>query len=378
MMKFIDELKKEELSGKKVLLRTDFDVPVVSGRIDEDFRIKAQKETIDYLLSAGSLVVMMAHISAINSFEPVVSQLGEILGYEVILLSHNDFETGSYKPEAGKLYLLDNIRQNEGEEKNDESFARSLSKGFDLYVNNAFAVSHREHASVSAVTKLLSSYGGFLIRKETGNLSRALNEPSDGKTLILGGAKIATKLPVINNFYDKAEKILVGGALANNFFFQIFGVNVGSSLIDNNIAVKISGNKIILPEDILIAQDKKGEGGASVYPVKSIEKGEFIADIGPKSAKKFADIIGSSKMVIWNGPLGYYEVEKFSHGTNIVAKAIASSKAESIIGGGDSISAVHKLGLLDKFGYVSTGGGAMLEFLAGNRLPGLEALGYYS
>ena len=377
-MKYLDELKKEDIAGKKVLLRADFDIPRDGGKIQDTFRINAQKETVDYLVKNEALILMVAHLTKSDeTFEPFIKEISEILGYPIRLISLVDFNNGNYVLSAGEILLLDNIRRDHREENNDDELARNLSKGFDLYVNNDFAVSHRNHASVCAITKHLPFYGGLLIKKETLNLSRAINEPAEGKILILGGAKISTKLPVINNFFNKAEKIIVGGALANNFFLQIFGINVGSSIVDENVSVSIKSEKIILPEDILIAEDKSGEGPIRAYPVADVKGGRFIADVGPRSVEKFADIIKVAKMVIWNGPMGYFEIEKFSHGTNVIARAMADSPAETIIGGGDTISAVNGLGLLEKFSYVSTGGGAMLQFLAGNRLPGLEALGYY-
>ncbi|PJE50785.1 MAG: phosphoglycerate kinase [Candidatus Yanofskybacteria bacterium CG10_big_fil_rev_8_21_14_0_10_36_16] len=375
-MKTINALNKNDLNGKKVLLRVDFDVPVVSGKILESFRIESQKPMVDYLIENGANVVMCAHISSIDSFESIVSQIGDVLKHEIKFLPLNSL-LGDEHPVIGGLVLADNLRQNLGEKENSKDFAEKLASGFDLYVNNAFAVCHREHASVSAITEFLPSYGGLLIEKEIKNLGRALSEPAEGKTLVLGGAKISTKLPVINNFFEKSEKILVGGALANNFFLQILGIDIGASVVDNKVKVEVKSEKIILPEDVLIGYDKKGEKEVMTSEVEDVGEGGFIADLGPKSAQKFSDIIKSSKMVIWNGPLGFAEVEKFSHGTNIVAKAIAESGADSIIGGGDTITAVNKLGLLDKYSYVSTGGGAMLSFLAGEKLPGLEALDYY-
>lgn len=378
MIKYLDKLTKEDIAGKKVLLRADFDVPRAEGKIQGAFRINAQKETVDYLVKNGALVMIIAHLTKSDeTFEPFVKEISEILSYPIRLISSADFNNGSYVLSAGEFLLLDNIRQDHREENNDGEFARGLAKGFDIYINNDFAVSHRNHASVCAIAEHLPAYGGLLIRKETLNLSRAVNESSEGKVLILGGAKISTKLPVINNFFNKAEKIIVGGALANNFFLQILGIDVGSSVVDENVPVSVKSEKIILPEDILIAENKQGGGDVGAYPVQNVKESRFIADVGPKSAEKFAGIIKGAKMVIWNGPMGYFEIEKFSHGTNAIARAMADSPAETIIGGGDTISAVNGLGLIDKFSYVSTGGGAMLEFLAGNRLPGLEALGYY-
>ena len=373
-MKTIDQLGKNELSDKKVLLRVDFNIPVAAGKIAEVFRIKAAKETIDYLLGSGAKVALVSHIEVISGFEPIVEQISEILGRKIIFISLKDFLTTNYQLQTTNLYLVDNIRQDKREIENDKRFAEELAKGFDFYVNDAFAVCHRKHASVSAITGFLPSYAGFLVKKETDNLSEVLKAPAAGKIVVLGGAKISTKLPVIKNFLDKAEKILVGGAIANSFF-KAKGIQIGASVVDDT-AVDISDPKIILPESVVISEDRTGKAETTSRPVGNIAPNEMILDICPEFAEKFAKIIQGSKMTIWNGPMGLAEVEKFAQGTKIIAQAVASA-SHSIIGGGDTIAAADKLGLLDKYNFVSTGGGAMLEFLAGDKLAGLEALGYY-
>jgi phosphoglycerate kinase len=375
MIKFVEELKKEDLAGKKVLLRVDFNVPVEDGKIVDSFKVKANKETIDYLLGNGAKMLLISHIDIGDTFGPIVEELGEILNHTLTLVPHSELGAVDKLFGVGPLLLLDNIRQDPREEKNDDGFAAELAAGFDYYVNDAFAVCHRNHASVAAIIKHLPSYAGFLIRKETESLSKAIEAPSAGKVLVMGGAKISTKLPVIKNFLDKAERILIGGAIANNFF-KANGVNVGYSVVDDTVSLDVKSDKILLSEDILISDDKTGKSGTEVSAVKDIEPEFLIVDIGPETAKKFAEIIAGSSMVVWNGPMGLSEVEEFAAGTNAVSVAVASA-AVSIIGGGDTISAVGKLGLLDKMSFVSTGGGAMLEFLAGNKLPGLEALNYY-
>lgn len=383
MIKYSNELKKEDLAGKKVLLRADLDVPIerVQGsgfRVQEDFRIKAQKETVDYLLNNGAKVLMMAHLGhevSDASFGPVVEEIGEILGQKIVLFPLGEFLTGNCNLETVNLALLDNLRQDKREVENDEGFARELSDGFDIYVNNCFATMHREHSSLVAITKFLPSYAGLLVRKEIENLKQTMDASAEGKVLVLGGAKISTKLPVIKNFLRKAEKILIGGALANDFF-EAQGINVGASVVDQSVEPDVKNEKIILPEDVLISNDKTGKSAAEPYPVKDIPPSHLILDIGPETAKHYSEIIQNAKMVIWNGPMGYFESKSFEEGTEIIAQAVARAE-RSVIGGGDTIAAVNKFGLLDKYTFVSTGGGAMLEFLAGNKLPGLEALGYY-
>ena len=341
MIKSIAELTEKELTGKKILLRVDFNVPVVDGKIFETYRIKANKETMDYLLSRGAKITLLSHITSVPSFEPLIDQIRLILGTE-------DFS------------LYENIRKYEGEEKNDEEFAKNLAEPFDIYVNNAFSASHRNHASLVAITKFLPSYAGLSLIKELAKLNEVLNAPKDGKTLILGGAKIETKFPVIKNFFDKAENILVGGAVAN-VFLKIKGVDIKKSLINDDFLAEageiLKNFNFAIPEDYITADD-------------------MILDIGPKTVENFVKIIRGSRMIIWNGPVGKTEDEKFSVGSRKIAEAIINSGAFSIAGGGDTLAFLERIGLIDKFGYVSTGGGAMLEFLAGNKLPGLAVLGY--
>ncbi len=372
-MKKIQELKN--LNNKKVLLRVDFNVPVSNGEVGEKYRIQSHhKETIDFLLLAGAKTALVSHID--GSFKDIAVKVEEILGHQL------SFEEDILNPKLdSQLTLFENIRKKyEGEEINDSGFAEDLAKNFDIYVNDAFSVSHRFHASVSALTKFLPSYGGFLLQKEVENLNKVLDEPAEGKTIILGGAKISTKLPVIKNFLDKAEYILVAGALANAIF-KFKGLNIGRSAVeDSEMAEPLKetdwGNpKILLPKDIIVSEDSKG--AAKVLPVQNLEDNQMILDIGPETAKQFSEVVKKSKTVIFNGPLGLAEVEVFSAGTKIVLDSIIRSGAFSVVGGGDTLALVEKLGLFDKFGYISTGGGAMLEFLAGNKLPGLDALGYY-
>ncbi|MBI2064356.1 MAG: phosphoglycerate kinase [Candidatus Yanofskybacteria bacterium] len=358
-------LRQVDLKDKKVLLRVDFDVPVSDGgQIEETFRIKKQKETLDYLVGHGAKVVMVAHISDQSvgqSFATLIPQLHMFLDYEINFFK-NVQDISSYLENYAGPALLDNIRQNEGEEKNDIEFAKQLAIGFDLYVNNDFAVCHRSHASVSAITKILPSYAGFLIEEEVAKLQDIIDSPKKGKLLIMGGAKASTKIPVIKNFLDKTDKILIGGIIANDIL-KAKGQDVGDSVVDENASELLTGldlnnPQLVMPKDFNIS-DKK------------------ILDIGPEAIKEFSEIIKNSKMVIWNGPMGLFENDKFAEGTRAVAQAMTDSSANKIMGGGDTILAIDKFGLGDRFNFISTGGGAMLAFLAGEKLPGLEALGYY-
>ncbi len=375
-MRFLNEIKSENLLNKKVLLRVDFNVPVKNKEIEENYRVKAHKETINYLVDNGAKVLLVSHITAIDGFISIIESLGLCLDRTLTLVPLTELGSIDALFQASPVLLLDNVRQDPREEKNDKEFALDLSKGFDLYINDAFSVSHRSHASVSAIAKTLPSYGGFLMKKEIENLSKALSEPAEGKVMILGGAKISTKLPVIKNFLDKAEKILVGGALANNFF-RAQGFETGLSVMDDTISADIDSPKIILPSDFVVTEDISSNGSARYQDeVSDVKKTEAIVDIGSKTIENFKNIISQSKMVVWNGPMGIFEISQFSSGTIAISQEVAKS-SHSVIGGGDTIAAVDKIGLLDKYSFVSTSGGAMLDFLAGEKLPGLEALGYY-
>ena len=364
-------LREADLKDKKVLLRADFDIPVSdSGQVEESFRIKRQKETLDYLVDHGAKVIMAAHISdpstssgqAKPSFASLMPQLHMFLGYEINFLKTVP-EIDTYLENYAGPALLDNIRQNDGEKENDPEFARQLAAGFDVYINNDFAVCHRDHASVSAVAKLLPSYAGFVIEEEVARLSEVISSPKEGKVVIIGGAKAESKVPVIKNFIDKADKILIGGVVANDVLKEK-GQDIGASIADENSKELLSGldinsSVLALPKDFVISENK-------------------FLDIGQETMKEYSKMIGDASMVIWNGPMGLFEKPEFSYGTKAVAESMVSSKAKKIIGGGDTIKAVDGLGLLGKFDFVSTGGGAMLAFLAGQKLPGLEALGYYN
>ncbi|MEK9158243.1 MAG: phosphoglycerate kinase [Patescibacteria group bacterium] len=351
-----------DLKDKKVLLRADFDVPVSDkGEIEESFRIKKQKETLDYLVNAGAKIVMIAHISdesVSKSFASLIPQLHILLGYEINFIKSVSEISGYLENYAGPA-LVDNIRQNEGEEKNDSEFAKQLAQGFDIYVNNDFAVSHRNHVSVSAITSLLPSHAGLVVEQEISHLNSVISAQAGGKIVIIGGAKASTKVPVIKNLIDKSEMVLLGGVVANDVVKEK-GQDMGSSVVDKDAhdllaGLDLNNPKLVAPEDFVVFDNK-------------------ILDIGEKTMQKYIDSIKLAKMVVWNGPLGLFENPIFAKGTNEIAQAIASSPAFKVIGGGDTISAVDKIGLLDKFDFVSTGGGAMLAFLAGDKLPGLEAL----
>lgn len=359
-MNYIDQVG--DLRGKKVVLRTDLDVPVgEENAIQEEFRITRQQVMVQYLLSRGARVLMISHISAISSFKPLINQLQRLLGAQISFCRDFDDALAYWKGD-GTLALLENVRTNPGEEDNDAAFAGQLAAGSDLYVNNAFAVCHREHASVASTPLMVPSYAGLLLREETEQLTRVLAAPEKGKLVIMGGAKASTKVPVIRSMIAKAEHVVVGGVLANDIFKEL-GKDVGDSRVDEDTHTLLQG---------LDLHDSR-----LVLPTDETKDGTQIMDMGPASAAAVAALAESAKLIVWNGPVGKFEDMRFLHGTETIARAIAGSDAVSIIGGGDTIAAVHQLGLLEKFDFVSTGGGAMLAFLSGQQLPGLKVLGYY-
>lgn len=319
-----------DLGGKKVFVRVDWNVPIQNGKVANDFRIRKSLPTIEFLKKAGAKIILATHFEG-NGIRAL-----------------RDFV-----PEGVKL--LPNLRDDEGEKANSAAFAKKLARKVDVYVNEAFSVSHREHASVVGVPKLLPSFAGLWFMKEVKNLSQAFY-PKHPFLLILGGAKFETKLPLLKKFVEIADNIFIGGAMANNFFKEL-GRDVGNSLVsDGNFGLKdlMKSDKIILPEDTIVHENK-------------------ILDVGPKSLESLSEKISEAKLILWSGPLGAYE-RGFKVSTLELAKMIAESENDSIVGGGDTLAAIEELQMNEKFSFVSTGGGAMLDFLAKGTLPGIEAL----
>jgi len=373
-MRYIDTLSSDQLRDKKIFLRVDLNVPVENNTVSDAFRIRAILPTLQFLLNAGARVVLVSHISAIDSFASLFSEIKNVLNIECEFVS--SFEDAHDRLTHVQCVLVENIRSWIGEEENTLEFAEKIASGFDIYVNDAFSVSHRTHASIATLPRILPAYAGLLMQQEITHLTRALNTPKEGKVVVLGGAKIATKLPMIHNFLDKAEAILIGGALANDFL-KARDLPVGTSLVDENIQIiqDILGDiRIHIPTDVRIGNEPYTS--AEICDAGDDIGEQKILDIGPRTADMYNEIIAKSTMVIWNGPMGLSEYEPFAEGTKEIAKAIANTK-ESLIGGGDTIAVVTKLGLLDRYGYVCGAGGAMLEFLGGAQLPGLKALGFY-
>ncbi len=322
--------------GKRVLLRLDLNLPLKDGLVVDDYRLRRSLPTLNFLRRAGAKIIILSHLSDSNvSLKPIAEYL------------NSKFMPG--------VEVLENLRRDPGEEKNDAEFAGRLARLGDIFINDAFSVSHREHASIVSLPKLLPSYAGLLFEEEIKNLSRLL-APQRPFIVVLGGIKFSTKISSINKFLESADKIFIGGALANSFL-KARGQDVGESIVDEDLELLklfLNHPKIILPNKVVRADNK-------------------IVDIAPESFAVIADELANARIILWNGPMGNFE-NNFIEGTKKLAELITSSKAFSVIGGGDTVAALSKLNLLEKFGFVSTGGGAMLEFLARGTLPGIEAL----
>ena len=372
-MKSIKEI--ENVSGKRILLRVDFNVPMKDGKIIDDFRIRKSLPTIEYLNKKGAIIILLSHLGedGKESLAPVASRLKKYIP-KVNFIKTPIFSDETEKVlkglKKGDIVLLENLRREPVEKNNSPSFARALSRYGDIYVNEAFSVSHRVHASIVGITKYLAGYAGFQFENEIKNLSRAFN-PEHPFLFILGGAKFETKIPLIKKFLRDADNVFISGALANDFF-KAKGYEVGVSLVDNanfQIASLMKRKNLILPIDVEAVKDSKHR---FIEPNK-VEHDENIVDVGPKTVEMLKGLIEKSKFILWNGPLGKYE-SGFGGSTEQVLKIVSKSKAHSVIGGGDTVALISKLKLEDKLGFVSTGGGATLDFLAKGTLPGIKAL----
>ncbi len=378
----------EDLNGKRVLVRVDFNVPLKNGQITDDTRIRAALPTINYLLSQGAAVVLMSHlgrpkgVDPSQSLKPAAERLSELIGRPVQFAEDcvgEPAEAKSRTLKPGDVLLLENLRFHKAEEKNDPDFAKQLAAHGDVYVNDAFGSAHRAHASVEAVAHFLPAAAGFLMEKEINYLGGVLDNPQRPFVAILGGAKISDKLPVIENLAKLADKLIIGGGMANTFL-KAQGYEMGDSLVENDAIeqarelLATCGDKMILPVDAVVADAFSNDANTETVSVGGVKPGWRILDIGPHTIIKYVDALKGARTIFWNGPMGVFEFPKFAAGTTEIAKAVAASGATSVIGGGDSVAAVEQAGVADKISHISTGGGASLEFMEGKVLPGVAAL----
>ena len=394
----LSSLKKKELEGKKVLVRVDFNVPLNdSGQITDDTRIRAAMPTIEYLVNNSAKVILAAHFGRpkgqVNEkmrLNPVATRLSKLLDKNVDLTNSCIGEEALAKSRSlknGDVLLLENVRFFAEEEKNDLDFAKDLSLHADMYVNDAFGAAHRAHASTQGVTNFLSpSVAGFLLEKELKYLQAAIEAPIRPLAAIVGGSKVSSKIGVLDSLLDKCDKILIGGGMIFTFY-KARGLDVGKSLVEEDklqlakdleLKAKAKGVELLLPTDVVLANEFSPNAESKVSQIDSINGDWMGLDIGPQSIKVFQNALAECKTIIWNGPMGVFEFDKFAEGTNAIATTLADlssfSEVCTIIGGGDSVAAVEKAGLAEKMSHISTGGGASLELLEGKTLPGVDSL----
>ena len=393
--KTVADLSQADVEGKKVLVRADFNVPLDdNGNITDDTRIKAALPTIKDLTGKGAKVILCSHMGRPKGevkeelrLTPVAKRLSELFGQEVTKCDDciGDEVTSTIdKMENGQVVLLENLRFHSEETKNDPEFAKALAANADLYVNEAFGTAHRAHASTEGVTKYLSPcVAGYLIEKELKFLQNAVDNPQRPLAAIIGGSKVSSKIGVIETLLEKCDKLLIGGGMIFTFY-KARGLDVGKSLVEEDklelaksleAKAKESGVQLLLPTDVVVADNFAADANDRTVSVEEIPDGWMGLDIGPDSVKVFQDALADCKAVIWNGPMGVFEFDKFAVGTEAIANTLSQkSDAITIIGGGDSVAAVEKVGVADKMSHISTGGGASLELLEGKTLPGIVAL----
>ena len=381
------------VAGKKVFVRVDFNVPLDENRqITDDTRIRAALPTINYLREQGAITILASHLGRPKGkvkdefrLDPISQRLAELLHTEVIKADDcigPTVEEAIASMQGGQVLLLENVRFYAEEEKNDPEFAKKLASLADIFVNDAFGAAHRAHASTAGIADYLPSVAGFLVEKEVAIMGKALSNPARPFVAIIGGAKVSDKIGVIENLLGKVNTLIIGGGMANTFL-KAKGFEMGKSLVEedklelaNSLIEKAvaRGVDLLLPEDLVVAAEFKADAEHKQVAVNQVPADWMALDVGERSAQLFAQKVSEAKTVVWNGPMGVFEMEAFSNGTNQVATALANSDAISIVGGGDSVAAVEKMGVADKITHISTGGGASLEFLEGKVLPGIDVL----
>ena len=387
-------VKDIDVKDKKVLVRCDFNVPLDGDKITDDIRIVSALPTINYLREHGAKVILMSHLGRPEgepnpkySLAPVAKRLAELLGEDVVFAASDVVVDDSVKKAAdslaeGKVMLLQNVRYRKEETKNNPEFAKELASLGDIFVNDAFGTAHRAHASTAGIADYLPCVSGFLIEKEVKFLGDAVSDPSRPFLAIMGGAKVGDKIPVIKNLLKKVDSLIIGGGMAYTFF-KAEGYEIGTSILDaDNIELakeliaeaKELGVKLLLPVDAVCGKEFKNDTEIGTFDKENMPADMMGMDIGPKSVELFKAEIANAKTIVWNGPMGVFEMENFAAGTKAVAEALAASDAVTVIGGGDSAAACEQFGLKDKMTHISTGGGASLEFLEGKVLPGIAVI----
>jgi phosphoglycerate kinase len=379
-MKF-KRMSEVDLRGKRVFIRADLNVPIEDGRITDDTRIRASAPAIEQALKQGAAVMVTSHLgrpkegelNPEDSLAPVARRLGEILGFEIPLIP-NWVDGVNVKP--GQVVMLENARANKGEKKDDEALARKIAALSDVYVNDAFGTAHRAEATTHGAARFARiAAAGPLMAAELDALTKAMSKPKRPLVAIVGGSKVSTKLSVLAELAKKVDRLIVGGGIANTFLLAA-GRPIGKSLAEPDLlpeAKKIlATGKVLLPVDVVVAHSLEAEG--TVKSVDAVQPDEMILDIGPKAAKAYADELAKAGTILWNGPVGVFEKPQFAKGTEALARAVADAKGFSIAGGGDTVAAVNQFGVADRIDYISTAGGAFLEFLEGKTLPAVAAL----
>ena len=387
-MSFI-KLTDLDLAGKRVLIRADLNVPVKDGKVTSDARITASMPTIEHCMKAGAKVMVMSHrgrpeegkADEENSMAPIATNMSAKLGKDVRLIK--DYLDGGFDVAEGEVVLLENVRFNAGEKKDDEALARKYAALCDVFVMDAFGTAHRAQASTHGAGEFAAAAcAGLLLASELDNLSKALANPARPMVAIVGGSKVSTKLTVLEALTEKVDQLIVGGGIANNFL-AASGYPVGQSLYEPDLvddaarlmqAVRSRGGDIPVPTDVRVATEFSETAAATVKSVADVADGELILDVGPETAAHYGDLLRSAGTIVWNGPVGVFEFDAFAGGTRALAEAVADSPAFSIAGGGDTLAALDQFGITDRVSYISTGGGAFLEFLEGKTLPAVTML----
>jgi phosphoglycerate kinase len=387
-MQFL-KLVEQDLANKRVLIRVDMNVPVKQGVIGDDTRIRASLPSIEHCLKQGAGVVLMTHLGRPtegepkpeDSLAPVAARLSELLGQTVAV--NAAWQERPFDVQPGSVVMLENVRLNKGEKKNNEELGKAYAGLCDVFVNDAFGTAHRAEASTHAVAKFAPvACAGILLTAELEALSKALEAPARPLVAIVAGSKVSTKLTILESLADKVDQLIVGGGIANTFLLAE-GHGVGKSLAEHDLVneakkviakIRARGGDVPLPTDVVVAPEFSEQAEDTLKLVDEVTKDDMILDIGPKSAEELAEIVAKAGTVVWNGPVGVFEFDQFARGTELLAEAIAESKAFSIAGGGDTLAAIAKFGVTEQISYISTGGGAFLEFLEGKELPAVAVL----